>query len=54
MDSTSNSDALSALVLVIAMPFQPFQGYQGEMNPQVGHGIPGAEGGAQMMQLTQV
>ena len=31
-----------------------FQGYQGEVNPQVGHEIPGAEGGAQMMQLTQV
>ena len=31
-----------------------FQGYQGEVNPQVGHEIPGVEEGAQMMQLTQV
>ena len=31
-----------------------FQGYQGEVNPQVGHEIPGAEEGAQKMQLTQV
>ena len=31
-----------------------FQGYQGEMDPQVGHEIPGAEEGAQIMQLTQV
>ena len=31
-----------------------FQGYQGEVNPQVGHEIPGAEQGAQMMQLTQI
>ena len=30
------------------------QGYQGEVNPQVEHGIPGAEEGAQVMQLTQV
>ena len=30
-----------------------FQGYQGEVNPQVGHTISGAEEGAQMMQLTQ-
>ena len=32
----------------------PFQGYQGEVNPQVGHEISGAEEWAQMMQLTQV
>ena len=31
----------------------PFQGYQREANPQVGHEIPGAEEGTQMM-LTQV
>ena len=31
-----------------------FQGYQGEVNPQVGYGIPGAEEGAKMVQLTQV
>ena len=31
-----------------------FQGYQGEVNPQVGHEVPGEEQGAQMMQLTQV
>ena len=34
-----------------------FQGYQGEVNPQAWdeiHFIPGAEEGAQMMQLTQV
>ena len=30
-----------------------FQGYQGEVNPQVGHEIPGAEDGTQMMQLAQ-
>ena len=30
-----------------------FQGYQREVNPQVGHEIPGAEEGAQMMQWTQ-
>ena len=29
-----------------------FKGYQEEVNPQVGHEIPGAEEGAQMMQLT--
>ena len=28
-----------------------FQGYQEEVDPQVGHGIPGAEEGAQMMQF---
>ena len=33
---------------------ESFQGYKGEVNPQVGQGIPGAEEGAQMMQLTQV
>ena len=32
----------------------PFQVYQGEMNLLVGHEIPGAEEGAQMMQLLQV
>ena len=31
-----------------------FQGYHGEVSPQVGNEIPGAEGGGQMMQLTQV
>ena len=31
-----------------------FQCYQGEVNPQIGHTIPGADEGAQMMQLTQV
>ena len=31
-----------------------FRGYQGEVNPQVGHEIPGVEEGAQMMQLSQV
>ena len=31
-----------------------FQGYQGEVNHQVGHEIPGAEEGAQMMQFIQV
>ena len=31
-----------------------FRGYQGEVNPHVGHEIPGAGEGAQMMQLTQV
>ena len=31
-----------------------FQGYQGEVNPRVGHQIPGAEEGTHMMQLTQV
>ena len=31
-----------------------FLGYLREMNPQVGLGIPGAEEGAQMMQLAQV
>ena len=31
-----------------------FQGYQGEVDPQVGHTIPGADDGAQVMQLTQV
>ena len=31
-----------------------FQGYQGEINPQVGHEIPGAKEVVQMMQLTQV
>ena len=31
-----------------------FQGYQGEVNTQIGHDIPGAEEGAQMMQLAQV
>ena len=30
-----------------------FQGYQREANPQVGHEIPGAEEGAQTMQLGQ-
>ena len=32
----------------------PFQGYQGGVNPQVGHEIPGAEEGTQIMHLTQV
>ena len=32
----------------------PSQGYQGQVKPQVGHEIPGAEEGPQMMQLTQV
>ena len=31
-----------------------FQGYQEEVSPQVGHEIPGAEEGTQMMQLEQV
>ena len=31
-----------------------FQVYQREVNPQVGHEIPGAEEEVQMMQLTQV
>ena len=31
-----------------------FQGHQGEVNPQAGHEISGADDGAQMMQLTQV
>ena len=31
-----------------------FQGYQEEVSLQVGHEIPGAEEGVQMMQLTQV
>ena len=31
-----------------------FQGYQGEINPQVGYGIPEEEEGTQMMQLSQV
>ena len=31
-----------------------FHGYQRKVNPQVGYDIPGAEEGAQMMQLTQV
>ena len=31
-----------------------FQGYQPKVNPQEGHEIPGAEKGAQMMQLTQI
>ena len=30
-----------------------FRGYQGETNPQVGYEIPGAEKGAQVMQLTK-
>ena len=29
-----------------------FQGYQGEVNPQAGHEILGAEEGAQMMPLS--
>ena len=29
-------------------------GYQGELNPQVGHEVPGAEEGAYMMQLKQL
>ena len=32
----------------------PFQGYQGEVKPQLGHEIAGAEEGAHMTQLTQV
>ena len=31
-----------------------FQGNQGEVDPQVEHEIPGADGGAQVVQLTQV
>ena len=31
-----------------------FEDYQGEVNPQVGHEIPGADDGSQKMQLTQV
>ena len=31
-----------------------FQGHQGEVDPQVGHKIPGADGGAQVVQLTQM
>ena len=30
-----------------------FQGYQEEVDPQLGHGIPGANGGAKVVQLTQ-
>ena len=37
--------------VVVAMSFQ---GNQGEVNPQVGHEMPGAEEGAQIMQLTQL
>ena len=38
-------------LVVVAMSFR---GYQGEANPQVEHKVPGAEKGAQMMQLAQV
>ena len=31
-----------------------FQGNQGEVNPQVGHEIPWADDGAQVVQLTQM
>ena len=31
----------------------PFQGNQGEVDPQVGHEIPRADDGAQVVQLTQ-
>ena len=31
-----------------------FQGNQGEVDPQVGHEIPGADDGAQVVQLTQI
>ena len=31
-----------------------FQGNQGEVDPQVGHEIPGADDGAQVVQLTQM
>ena len=31
-----------------------FQGNQGEVNPLVGHEIPGADDGAQVVQLTQM
>ena len=31
-----------------------FQGNKGEVDPQVGHGIPGADDGAQVVQLTQM
>ena len=31
-----------------------FQGNQGEVHPQVGHEIPGADDGAQVVQLTQM
>ena len=45
---------LSRTQVVTAEVAISFQSYQGEVNPQVGHEIPGAEEGAQMMQLTQV
>ena len=31
-----------------------FQGDQGEVDPEVGHEIPGADDGAQVVQLTQM
>ena len=31
-----------------------FQGNQGKVDPQVGHEIPGADDGAQVVQLTQM
>ena len=31
-----------------------FQGNQGEVDPQLGHGIPGSDDGAQVVQLTQM